>query len=102
MDTIAGLRENASGQATIELTCSGEPPAGVGDIDGVSDVTVEGAKLTARCRDPATKVDVVRYVDERATVVDILAENTSLEELFNEYTGGGRDGEAPEGQGVSA
>ena len=102
MDTIAGLRENASGQATIELTCSGEPPAGVGDIDGVSDVTVEGAKLTARCRDPATKVDVVRYVDERATVVDILAENTSLEELFNEYTGGGRDGETPEGQEISA
>ena len=101
MDTIAGLRENASGQATIELTCAGEPPAGVGDIDGVSDVTVEGPTVTAHCRDPATKVDVVRYVDERVEVVDILAENTSLEELFNEYTGGGRDSEAPEGQEVS-
>ncbi len=36
--------------------------------------------------------------------MDILAENTSLEELFNQYTGGGRDGtgEAPEGRGVES
>ena len=101
MDTIAGLRERASGQATIELTCADDPPTGVADIDGVSEVIVEGATLTAHCRESAAKADVVRYVDERATIVDILAENTSLEELFNEFTDGGRDGEAEESPEVS-
>jgi len=99
MDTIDGLRENASGQATITLECAAPPSTdGVGDIDGVATVTVEGTTLTAACTDPAAKVEVVRAVDERAEILDILAKNTSLEELFNEYTGGGRDGnhEAPE------
>jgi len=107
MDTIAGLRESAGGRATITLECR-EPPAAdaVGDVDGVATVTVEGRTLTAQCTDPAAKVDVVRRVDERAEIVDILADNTSLEELFNEYTGGGRDADRDpldvDSEGVSA
>jgi ABC-2 type transport system ATP-binding protein len=105
LDTIEGLRENAGGRGTITLECA-TPPAtdGVADIDGVAEASVEGARLTAQCTDPAAKVDVVRRVDERADVVDILAENTSLEELFNQYTGGGRDGagEAPDGSGTGS
>ena len=94
MDTIEGLRENATGESTIELECAAPPsPDGVADIDGVADVTVAGTTLTASCTDPAAKVDVVRQVDGRAEVVDILAENTSLESLFNQYTEGGRDAE---------
>jgi ABC-2 type transport system ATP-binding protein len=94
MDTIEGLRENATGESTIELECAAPPsPDGVADIDGVADVTVAGTTLTASCTDPAAKVDVVRHVDGRAEVVDILAENTSLESLFNQYTEGGRDAE---------
>ena len=94
MDTIEGLRENATGESTVELECAAPPsPDGVADIDGVADVTVAGTTLTASCTDPAAKVDVVRQVDGRAEVVDILAENTSLESLFNQYTEGGRDAE---------
>jgi ABC-2 type transport system ATP-binding protein len=92
MDTIEGLRESAGGQAMIELECASTPTVdGVADIEGVVNVTVEGETLTARCTDPAAKVDVVRHVDDRVDVVDILAENASLEELFNTITGGGRD-----------
>ncbi|MFC7140290.1 ABC transporter ATP-binding protein [Halosimplex aquaticum] len=101
MDTIEGLRESASGQATIELQCAEAPPRdGVADIDGVSSVDVAGTKLTATCTDPRAKVDVVKRVDSRAEVVDILADNTSLEELFNQFTGGGRDNdvEMPAGE----
>jgi ABC-2 type transport system ATP-binding protein len=92
MDTIEGLREGAGGQSTITLECA-EPPRvdGIEGIDGVATVSVEGRALTAHCTDPAAKVDVVRRIDDRAEIVDILADNTSLEELFNEYTGGGRD-----------
>jgi ABC-2 type transport system ATP-binding protein len=94
LDTIEGLRENAGGRGTVELACA-SPPAvdGVTGIDGVAEVSVDGTRLTAQCSDPAAKVDVVRHVDDRVDVVDILAENTSLEELFNQYTGGGRDAE---------
>ena len=45
-------------------------------------------RLTVRLDD-----ENAEWVDQRAEVVDILADNTSLEELFNQYTGGGRDGE---------
>jgi len=95
MDTIDSLRESAGGQASIELECASRPTAdGVADIDGVADVSIEELTLTAQCTDPAAKVDVVRRVDQHAEVVDILADNTSLEALFNQYTGGGRDSDA--------
>ncbi|WP_436907355.1 ABC transporter ATP-binding protein [Halosimplex marinum] len=101
VDSIEGLRESASGQATIELECT-EPPRvdGVADIPGVSAVDVTERTLVAECSDPSAKVDVVRLVDDRAEVVDILADNTSLEELFNQFTGGGRDADRSVGEGA--
>jgi ABC-2 type transport system ATP-binding protein len=102
MDTIEGLREGASGRATITLECAEPPRAdGLDDIEGVATVSVEGRTLTAGCTDPAAKVDVVRQVDARTEIVDILAENASLEDLFNEYTGGGRDSDREPGEAES-
>lgn len=99
MDTIENLREDAGGLATIELACANPPEAdSVVDLDGVADATVEESTLTVHCTDPAAKVDVVKYVDERVEIRDILAENASLEELFNQYTAGGRDASAPASQ----
>jgi ABC-2 type transport system ATP-binding protein len=99
MDTIEGLREGASGRATITLECADPPRAGgVEDLDGVAAASVEGRTLTAQCTNPAAKVDVVRRIDQRAEVLDILAENASLEDLFNEYTGGGRDSDREPGE----
>jgi hypothetical protein len=40
---------------------------------------------------------VVQHVDEHTEVVDILSAEASLEELFNSYTGGGRDAR-PDGE----
>ncbi|MFB6250847.1 MAG: ABC transporter ATP-binding protein [Halobellus sp.] len=101
MDTIDALRERASGHATIELDCVAPPDRdAVAGIDGVAEVEVTESTLVAHCTDPAAKVDVVRAVDERTEVVDVLADNTSLEALFNEFTEGGRDGraDAPAGE----
>jgi len=92
VDTIENLREEAGSRATIELVCATQPdPGEVTTLDGVADATVDGTTLTARCTDPAVKVDVVRQIDRQTEVVDILSQNASLEELFNIYTGGGRD-----------
>ncbi len=106
VDTIAGLRESAGVQATITVRCA-EPPSaeGLEEIDGVASVAVDGTTLTAECTEPSAKPAVVRHADERATVVDVEADDTSLEELFNELTDGGRDADRHEhgsdAQGVS-
>jgi ABC-2 type transport system ATP-binding protein len=103
VDTIENLREEAGARATIDLVCATPPdPEWVRTLDRVADATVEGTTLTVHCTDPAAKADVVTQVTQQADVVDILSENVSLEELFNVYTGGGRDeqGEAGVGQSV--
>ncbi len=97
IDTIENLRKEAGGRASIELECATEPPTdGLLTLDGVDEVAIEETTLTVYCTDPAVKADVVRHVDDRVDVRDILADNTSLEELFNQYTEGGRDGTTEE------
>lgn len=95
MDTIDNLRTEAGGRSSIELKC-GTPPdqQAIEALDGVSEVVIDERNVTAYCTDPGAKVDVVKRVDEYTDVTDILANNTSLEELFNRYTDGGRDGNA--------
>jgi len=101
IDSIEGLRESASGRATIELECASAPAVdGIADIAGVASVDVADTTLTAECTDPSAKVEVVKRVDSQAEVVDILADNTSLEELFNQFTGGGRDGDGSLGEEI--
>ena len=102
VDTIENLREEAGARATIDLVCAAPPdPEWARTVDGVADATVEGTTLTVHCRDPAVKADVVTQVTQQADVVDILSENVSLEELFNVYTGGGRDERGEVGAGRS-
>jgi ABC-2 type transport system ATP-binding protein len=108
LDSIETLRERAGGRSAIELECASVPAAdSVADVEGVADASVEGRTLTVQCTDPAAKAVVVKRVDERVGVVDIFSDRLSLEELFNQYTGGGRDGETEletesESQGASA
>jgi len=105
VDTIDGLRDAHGGSASIEVECTSLPQTlRVHELSGVENVTVVESTLTAHCTDPSVKVDVVRHVAEHTDVVDILSKEASLEELFNSYTGGGRDAEAerPETEEVTA
>jgi ABC-2 type transport system ATP-binding protein len=100
MDSIEGLRESAGGTASIELECASIPDdLGVEAIDGVANVTVDESTITAHCTDPAAKADVVAHVHDRTSVEDVLSSNTSLEELFNAFTEGGRDGDGTDALG---
>ena len=98
IDSIDNLRERAGGAATVRLTCS-TPPTGL-DIEslaGVEQTTVEDRTLIVDCATPAVKVDVVTHVAWRVNVENIVSETVSLEALFNDLTGGGRDdASAPE------
>jgi ABC-2 type transport system ATP-binding protein len=98
VDTIEGLRESAGGHATLHLDCATPPgDMGVDALAGVAGTSIEDRTLVVDCTEPAAKVDVVTHVAERATVEDIRSETVSLEALFNDLTGGGRDdARAPE------
>ncbi|WP_181687227.1 ABC transporter ATP-binding protein [Halorhabdus salina] len=88
LDTIEALQERDGGVESIEVTVEAVPePAGLNEFNGVQRVSVEEDTVVAVCSDTAAKVDVVRWLDERTTVTDIISEDTSLEELFHRYTG---------------
>jgi len=97
VDTLEGLRDSVGSLATIELKCTSIPDGlNPGSVDGVVDVTTEDRALTVKCSDPSVKADVVEYVNGRTDVRNVLSNGTSLEALFNSYTGGGLDAETPE------
>jgi ABC-2 type transport system ATP-binding protein len=109
-DDIETLRDEFTGECEITLDVA-EPPADGADVDGVDLAAVEGVvdavvnddRIAVTCQHPRVKVDVVRHLDDRFEVTDIIAEETSLESMFERYTngeaaggtGGGADGEAP-------
>ncbi|MFW6435529.1 MAG: ABC transporter ATP-binding protein, partial [Halovenus sp.] len=91
-DTIENLRDQNEGVCTIDVEVASVPESlGLGDVSGVRDVAVDDETITATCEDPSVKIDVVRAVDRRATVTDIVSEDTSLETLFERYTGTSAD-----------
>ncbi|WP_340099874.1 ABC transporter ATP-binding protein [Salinibaculum salinum] len=97
-DSLATLRDEG-GIATIDLEVNAVPDdLGLDAIAEVQDVTVDGNIVSVTCTDPAAKVDVIEHVNRQTDVLDILSEDTSLEEVFRRYTGSDattrRDGEA--------
>jgi ABC-2 type transport system ATP-binding protein len=101
MDTIENLRDEVGGRDTVELRCASPPDTdSIVALDGVAEASAEGTTLTVQCTDPAAKVDAIRRADDQVDVLDIITESTSLEELFNQYTEGGRDGETRASQAI--
>jgi ABC-2 type transport system ATP-binding protein len=88
VDTIENLREQSGGTASIDVAVASVPDEDLTALEGVTGVTVDGNTVTAVCAEATAKVEVVRWLDERTRVTDIVSEDTSLEELFNRYTGG--------------
>ncbi|WP_128477953.1 ABC transporter ATP-binding protein [Halorussus pelagicus] len=89
-DTIAGLRESTGGTsqitATVDRVPEGFDSTALADLGGVERASVEGTDVTAVCSDPGAKMTVLKRIDEETTVRDIHSEESSLEDLFNQYT----------------
>ncbi|UPV99439.1 ABC transporter ATP-binding protein [Halorussus gelatinilyticus] len=89
-DTIAGLREATGGSseitATVDALPEGFDPATLADLAGVERASADGNDVTAVCSDPGAKMEVLKRIDEVATVRDVHSEEASLEDLFNRYT----------------
>jgi ABC-2 type transport system ATP-binding protein len=58
-------------------------------IPEVGGVTVDGSQVEVSLSSARAKVDVVRHFDEQTQVLDLVSEDTSLEQLFNTYTNNG-------------
>jgi len=99
VDSLESLRDE-SGTAQVEFEVEAVPESlALDDITGVQGVTVGDGRITVTCADPTVKIEVIRAVDRRATIRDVLSEETSLEELFNRYTGGAIQTESETGSG---
>jgi len=83
------LREESVTNVPVTVTVDAVPDgleADLGALEGVRSVTAEGTSIRVELDDPADKVRVVRTVDERARVEDIISEEKSLEAMFERYT----------------
>ncbi|PSQ45920.1 ABC transporter ATP-binding protein [Halobacteriales archaeon SW_7_68_16] len=87
-DTIEALRDEADVAPTVTLSVADPVDTDdLADLDGIAQATTDGDRVTVVCTDPSRKVDAVRVVAERTTVTDLTSTATSLETLFNRYTG---------------
>ena len=86
VDTVDQLRETATINAQVELQVEAIPDElDLTAIPGVTDVTTNDSTICATCSSPTAKMDVIRQVDEATRVIDVIAEDTSLETVFNTY-----------------
>ncbi|WP_254765156.1 ABC transporter ATP-binding protein [Natrinema marinum] len=92
VDTIAGLRDELGGGATMTLTLGGpavDRRTVADDVPGVTDVTASGHTLECTISDPTAKAGVViALADAGATIEDVRLEEVSLESLFTALTNG--------------
>jgi len=91
VDTIDGLQEAIGSEATMTVTLDRSPDGAldaVGDLDGVSNVSADGATVSISCPD-RRKMDALDALRaDGATVLDIETSDASLDDLFAAYTGG--------------
>ena len=92
LDTLENLRDSDVGVARIELEVDPMPDAlGLADLDGIQTVSTDEETISVVCEDATYKADVVAHVAGLTDITDIVSEDTSLEELFNRYTGDDAD-----------
>ena len=100
--SLAELREESVSHVSMTVTVDAVPDdveADLGSLDGVRSVAADGSAIRVGLDDPGDKVRVVRTLDERARVEDIISEEKSLEAMFESYT---RTDASPGGDSPSA
>ena len=102
LDTIDNLRGNLQAGATVTATLDSVPSdLGFEGISGVRNVSIDDTAVTAEVEKPAAKMDILRHLDDLATVEDISINEASLEALFEEYTNGTEPGSTDDSGGAS-
>jgi len=88
VDSVDALRTATDSASTLVVSVDEVPTDhGLGDLDGVTDVTAGDGSLRVACSDPAIKAAVISRVESAgASVTDIDVEETSLADVFAAYT----------------
>ncbi|WP_227375634.1 ABC transporter ATP-binding protein [Haladaptatus halobius] len=87
VDTIEGLREATDSGATMELTVDSIPDLALTEVEGVTNVAVDGDRISVSYTESSAKAKVINRVEEAgASVTDITTKESSLEDLFETYT----------------
>ncbi|NEU58558.1 ABC transporter ATP-binding protein [Halorussus sp. MSC15.2] len=91
VDEVEKLRAATVGDAEIKLRVETVPNRlNLSNIDNVSDVRTKNDTIRATCSTPSAKISVINQVDEEVEITDVVAEDTSLETVFNTYVQNGR------------
>lgn len=91
IDDVDRLRDAAVGDACVELRVESVPDnLDLTALSGVTEVATEESIIRATCSTRATKMRVIRRVDAATRVTDVVAEDVSLETVFDTYTESGQ------------
>lgn len=92
LDTVDGLRASTGADSTLVLSVTSVPGSlDLTRIEGVADVTVEDRTIRVACTDSSAKAEIISRVEATGVdVTDVDSETTSLEALFETYTGAQR------------
>jgi ABC-2 type transport system ATP-binding protein len=94
VDSVAGLREASGAESVLEVAVGGDPSAAaldaVRELGGVSEVRAAGDQVTVTLGGDVRKTAVLDALESAGVeVADFETRETSLEDLFTAYTGGG-------------
>jgi len=94
VDTIEGLRESIGGGTKLQITVDGVDDGLLDQIEGLDGVENawlgESDVLEVTCSNDAKLDVVVALNDAGVDVLNFRTDEASLEDMFAEYTGGGR------------
>jgi ABC-2 type transport system ATP-binding protein len=91
LGTLDELRDGTATRAPVELTVDTVPDEIATELrrfEAVETATVTDSTIDVELDDPTAKIDVINYVDERAGIEDVIAEEASLEAMFKRYANG--------------
>jgi ABC-2 type transport system ATP-binding protein len=97
-NTVDALREELTGDPTVEIHVDSVPDDDLGltDHPSVVETDVAGGKISVTCASTEAKADVIAHANEQTAVTDVVSTGRSLEHVFENYTEQSPDAEGSE------
>jgi ABC-2 type transport system ATP-binding protein len=86
VDSIDGLRQQLDAGTKVVLQVESEPDQKPTGLPDVRDIEVGDGVVRATCLEQEAKLSFIEGVQELTTVTDVRTEESSLEEMFANYT----------------
>ncbi len=89
MGSIDELRDDTATNVPLEVTIDAIPDeveSLLAERETIRSVAIEDRTIRVEMSEPAEKIWVINELDKRATIEDVIAEETSLTSMFERYT----------------